>query len=480
MGTDGSIIETSGSLRRRLLSQSYDSVKQAGSGTRTELRHPYLGRLRLDLILSGSVVLTDANLLDGSWLRSQCPSDLAAALSFLDDAPGLIVRHRADTIGASPLGFVTDEANNIKPFRFSSLPEGLSTCIEQHLIESMGNPAPQTLDELQILLERATGGDSEIAQMVRSWKRWAEYVDGGAQGIASEKWDRRLDMRQAVETVTGEMLRITRGKALDETFAFDESLWTDPEAMAPVADVCGASAKHTSAILTRVANGEWRTATYAKIDDSAETDEAKEKLKRLVDRAFGLGFRAQHGAVDFDDDRPLALHPVGKFMPGMGSKKVSDELLDELAEQGWCAVDAPSDYLARLALISTGDLCQWYIENKELIHAWWREGSGSARGLRQALKSLEKNYLPLVTEANIRKVAGLAPQFTLKQRIERYSEAAEPVKKLALAIPPIGDVVGIFDAIGALGEMTWSQLTSELNNASMLSSDIAIERRQGA
>lgn len=459
------------SARRRLFSHKYDSVKQRELGGKGGFVHPYLGRLRLDMILSGQVVVTDAHLLDGHWLRKQEPERLLEHLDFLDDQPGLILRTRAPTLEQSAIGLLTDGAGNVKPLWFSSLPDGLARRIDEELRKRRDSSGPQSRAELDQLLRQTSGDDPQVAQLLRTWDRWVAYADRG-EHLTSEQWDKPVAMAPAVVELLAEA-----GIAGKRSVGSVAEPWRSSDSVRPVAEWAEVRPRLVTQVLTRVVDEESRTDIYDFIDRSSGDGEAGQRLKILVDRVQGLAYRTQHRAADYEGDVVYKLQPVGKYMSRRRGERVTEDVLVHLANRGWSAIDLPSDYLARLALMATPDLREWFGICKPDLEAWWREEPHGLAALRRSLRSLEARLLKQTTAAQVRDIVGLAPRLTIRQRLQRHGDPEGVAPAFSWLIGPLNAALDIVEGVGALAKLTYDRMMVESTNAAIISTDIAARRR---
>jgi len=68
--------------RGRLLAEDYSAPTQRARSEFDQWRHQYLGRLRLDAMISRTVVVPDSYLLDGRFFMSSSPSYRQAVVAF--------------------------------------------------------------------------------------------------------------------------------------------------------------------------------------------------------------------------------------------------------------------------------------------------------------------------------------------------------------------------------------------------------------
>lgn len=465
---------------RCVYSQSYDSVRQANAIGSKGLVSPYLGRMRFDLIMSQRIVLTDTQVLDGAWLGAVSPAELVESLAFLDpSAPSLTIKTREDTLADSAVAFLRQaETDLLKVFRFSSLGDDAADDVVAVLEarHDRRERAPRDLDEVEAILAEAEGVGPQARHLVHRWIAWSELVTARPGVIELERFEGKADMALALGEVLREGFNAEELVALADDQGDGRPLWELAEPIQRVADACDCSDAAVLELVGALLEGVPRTALYRRIAAADLSDFAADGLQRFVDRVLGLAFRRQHGASDFDDAKPLVLQPVGRLLRLSEGRRSDAAMLESLAEGGWSAIELPSDYLARLALLSVDDLREWSQRHQGDLRAWWGNEADGRRRLQRALRSLEADYLGRVSEARLRTLHAPAPEWRVNQVVRRY-DAAGPLLKFGAQFMPMANVgLMLVEGTAAVGRPLAQRLLRGMANPAIISSDIAARR----
>ncbi|MBI5165271.1 MAG: toll/interleukin-1 receptor domain-containing protein [Magnetospirillum sp.] len=172
---------------RRLFSDFYDTVQQRNilpaarmaATSEVEAGALYLGRLRLDTLLTEAVVLTDAQVLDGEFFLGGT-GVLDSLSRFADDMPTIEVRSRASGVDAAILGLVKSAgADRLAGFIFSSVADPsmrdhISKELKTISADSVASP-PDLLRTLAVI-----GMDKANVQRIESgWRNWQQAAETG-------------------------------------------------------------------------------------------------------------------------------------------------------------------------------------------------------------------------------------------------------------------------------------------------------------
>jgi hypothetical protein len=465
---------------RRLFSSSYDSVTQRERLRQSVRRDPFLlryrARLRLDAILSGSIVVTDAQLLDGAFFLWQTPEQLMESVDLGAGPRTLIVRTRRSDLAEALVATVTDpDTGLVRPFEFSAIGDDrerqeLSAYLER-LAES-GARGPRDLDELEQLLRRSDVAAEGLDAVVPAWRRWAAAAESGTVSLESYQ-DRPVDLPRALDKAS------TDEASPDGLRA---ALPLEAELVSWLEDAL-------------LGESPSRSTMYAEIRRRAHDDDARDHLMRWVDKIFGLAFCVQHDCIDFDQEAPAALRPV-KTHGGHGGKarQVDDETLDALVEAGMTA-EVRSDFMPRLALIDDSHLREWADDQRDRLAAWRTEGR--PRELRHALQELEESLALHVSTRRLRTEAGLetSAKPLVGSRTHQTRQAIQLIKRWGGAAATAGAPAlaalmvhgSVETVLGAWWLGTAATATMEggraihhraRGNATIITTDIAMARRR--
>lgn len=457
---------------RRLLAAFYDSVVQrdyveaaGGAPDHNRVSTAILSsRLRLDLILSGTVVVTDAQLLDGALFARSTPTELEDLLRITPwSANSLVVRTRADDLETSLLGLVTGEEGRVKPFEFSILDEPHRSAVTNYLREesSKGSLAPTSLEGLESLLAAAGVPGADINRVSSHWARWIEHL----------QVPRGRDPVVGVEKFALGGLDFNRASELHDR---DEPSWK--------VELEGASRSAGGAIervQQHLLGARNRSLIYVDIMATVPDPYGQQLLLDYVDRVFGLAFAAQHECEDHASTWRL---PVQRIATGRQGQPMNASDLEELARLGLCEYSMPSDFMARLALVDPGTLATWALEMVDPLRSW-RDETGGSSVLRPALTELEDRLAAAVSPSSVAYgLLGSVPKPRLRSSwdhlaywIKRYFGGAGSEVGLQVVDAAGGQVLSQFVALTATPARELARQV--LGNPAILSTDIALPRR---
>lgn len=177
----------------RLFSEHYDSVRQAAALGRapTNAVRSLSARLRLDLLISQRLVLTDAQVLDGPLLHALAVDgpllDLAREWQvWLPARPMLEIRARSSDLHDSLVAMVGGGRADkmLGEFLFATLPAEMAA-VQEALAEfpadAIGSP-----EELAAALRKAGAPDDHVARMQEAWSVLADLPEDFA---CRARWD---------------------------------------------------------------------------------------------------------------------------------------------------------------------------------------------------------------------------------------------------------------------------------------------------
>ncbi len=182
--------------KHRFLSDFYDSVFQRSYSDLAELdnlvRFRYLGKLRLDGILSHTIVLLDTQVLDGAFFLDprNDPGSLLDQLSRGSVLGSPIeIRARSPLLADALLMFVKEPNKPLlKQFSFSTIhkPSERSSAFEV-----LGNTKSETVSDWRAILSvfRSAGvEESNVDSLEAAWSRWIELQEKGLVTVI--EWER--------------------------------------------------------------------------------------------------------------------------------------------------------------------------------------------------------------------------------------------------------------------------------------------------
>ena len=241
---------------RRLFNNNYDSLEQKRRAK--ELRKAFvayrrgvtaelpdvndlfyaelLGRVRMDLVLSGTLVLTDAQLLDGALFMR------VAADEFLSDLeiPGLTgspieIMRRGDSLAESLVAML-NRKGVAKPFEFSCLSTADSQRVYAELrrLQDEGLPGPTDLDGIDALFTGCRVPKRVREHLRQSWDSWDSMASSGR--LPARKWEGDYLVDRAIEDANKtakEDIRLATGQSPEESLglatAHSQDTWLEVE-----------------------------------------------------------------------------------------------------------------------------------------------------------------------------------------------------------------------------------------------------------
>jgi hypothetical protein len=184
-------------FHERLYTDFYDSVnqrKQVSSDSIEALsiaKYLYIGRLRLDSLLSRTIVLTDNQILDGCFFLQEDPLALLDKICRQRDGSLPIeIRARSGTLENSILGFVKKENQpKLRGFSFSCIEdEDVRSKIQLSLRDIDSNSVSSWKDLCKII-RHSSGEESSIDKIEHGWAKWIEAQETVLKGKVLT-WDR--------------------------------------------------------------------------------------------------------------------------------------------------------------------------------------------------------------------------------------------------------------------------------------------------
>jgi hypothetical protein len=133
-------------LNARLFSNAYTPVQQGAMRKSVDAWHDdFLGQIRFDTLLAGTLVIPDTYIFDGAYFLDTMPSELAASVGRGITHPQMPIeiRSRAPTLEESLARFLDRaDGTNLNPFPFNAFTEDE---VRKSLAESLGNTPAEKL-----------------------------------------------------------------------------------------------------------------------------------------------------------------------------------------------------------------------------------------------------------------------------------------------------------------------------------------------
>ncbi|MGL5823496.1 MAG: hypothetical protein ACRCYU_01330 [Nocardioides sp.] len=422
--------------------------------------------MRLDLVLSGQVVVTDAQLLDGQLFAAVHPERLLEAIDFQPwNHKALRIRQRCDRLEEALLGLLTDPDGRVKDFEFSLLRKETRRQVSAHLrdLSLARRTAPGSLEELTRLLRDARVPDEELSTVTRHWRRWIRAIDEADglsnSGVVGEIFAAsKLDMNRAVKLHEEDLPR-----------------WEDK-----LGEVSSAADRAVEDLRDGLLRAESRTRLYEMIATKVPDKYGRIIAKDYVDRVYGFAFAMQHDCEDYASNWRLPLQPVSAHRGGRTTTAATNTALSDV---GLCEIEMPSDFMARLGLVDHTELSIWTRQHAESLRIW-RNEEDTGTSLKRALGDLEtvlaENVSPSRIELQLLAKPPAAKTWgrmaRLKDVIQRYVgmptgvEAIDAIAQQASA-GPLAQIV-------SLTARPLREASRQLfGNAAILTTDIATQRR---
>jgi hypothetical protein len=179
--------------RGRLFSDIYDGHIQASNFTLNDPvgRNSYLGRLRLDAFLSKTIVVVDADIVDGAFVLD------AASDAFIESLPlnQIEVMLRVDSFEEVILASFCDPSRStLNPYFLSSVPVDQAIEVQQQLSKYPSSGVTSWRAIPRIL--REVGLNPELANRYEvGWDKWIDLIDR-RRSIGAALWNKGFEFRE--------------------------------------------------------------------------------------------------------------------------------------------------------------------------------------------------------------------------------------------------------------------------------------------
>jgi hypothetical protein len=172
---------------KRFYTDFYDPVNQRKwikqrfrkNNSEQGLRKIFLGRLRLDVLLSETLILTDSQILDGMFFLYQDPRDFLSSLARDRSAPLPIeIRSRRPRLEDSFLSFVKKgNQENLKGFSFSCIADESTRVNIQTILENTRSERVSTWKDVISIIKSEYGQSFNMDSLDNGWNKWIEAQD---------------------------------------------------------------------------------------------------------------------------------------------------------------------------------------------------------------------------------------------------------------------------------------------------------------
>jgi hypothetical protein len=202
--------------KSRFFSDFYDSVRQRGfpivQAKFSEISNLYIARLRFDVLLSKTIVLTDAQLLDGAFILSSDPLELKNRIARSDgELMPIEVRSRTENLSDALLAFVKNpEKEKLKGFTFSSVEnEEERKSLKERLESTTIGEVNEWKDILKIM-KSSNVNNENIERIGEGWAKWIEAQEKGI--VVVKKWEGKFDIDASLNSFLKPELTTSEGE----------------------------------------------------------------------------------------------------------------------------------------------------------------------------------------------------------------------------------------------------------------------------
>lgn len=338
--------------RNKFFSDFYDSVHQRTYPNRiaadNNYKNLYAGRLRLDTLLSESLVIVDTQLLDGEFFLDHGPSSLSNLIARKDREPmPLIIKSRLPKLEDALLRFYKKpNEDNLQGFAPSVIRnDELRINITQSLQKTKADKIRTCWDILPIFLDAGVAQD-EVERIKTGWTHWIE-----AQGhnlFIVEQWKGTWDLDSALDKNW-----LNRCVTSQEGCALVETIWN---------------------FRLYRSDNEKKILTFRQEAQSEATLGEADQIEIWFNRAYNLTIANQHECDAFE-----SIHTLSSSRSGCSVDMESPEV----------TLDLPEHFLRSLGSMSTEDFHKHFTKNHcdpNYFEQWWKEGKED--DLRRAIEPL--------------------------------------------------------------------------------------------
>lgn len=374
--------------RERFLSEFYDSVQQRGnhasmqeneekSQAEKKYINSYLGRIRLDSLLSRKLILTDAQLLDGIFFQSLEPTEIIQKTSRQTGIYSIEIKARENRIEDALIGLVkSPKLNTLRGFTFSSIRNNAEREHAKIEMEAMASSKIKHWRDISKMLKEIGVAENNVDSMEASWASWINAQESGL--ICVKKWcgDFDLDKSFQIEPAQDVLVKISTNEG-KEVFDF---AWSHRKDLRSTVDIYIQNAKkrhcdNHAVMVDLVAIEEW------------------------FNRCYNRAIARQH-KCDFESVTAKSITPVSRlqrFFDALADKLSSTDIL-----QGTSTLEIPEDFLARIGEMDDTIFRHLFSKSQDNFKTWWAKGNIDAlkRGLYPFIEE-RVNVIPLPNWAKL-------------------------------------------------------------------------------
>lgn len=150
----------------------YDQVLELGceGGADLVFRTLYLGRLRLGLLMHGTILLTDTQVLDGAFFLTLTEEEIRLL------APRTVLKLREETVAETTRALLTDKNGLVRPFEISAIRDA---AVRAKVRDWMRSTAPRKtlapgagVDQILEITRELALDEEALDPLVTGWRRW--------------------------------------------------------------------------------------------------------------------------------------------------------------------------------------------------------------------------------------------------------------------------------------------------------------------
>ena len=353
----------------RLLADDYSAPAQRARAAHDYWAYHYAGRLRLDAIISQTIVIPDSHLLDGIYFMSTSPAEVLeiTGRDLSSSTAPIEIRCRRSTLDETLKSLlIRPGSENLNAFRFESIASDQDREVLAKRLN--GTDAGRLQDQLKggrrtasavarFLRELASDLHPDtletIGKLEAGWNRWSDASK--ASRVTLRSWDRQLNVAGALEFEPldeEDLLTIAGGRVLRDIKA------------------AALQSNYKSDIVAVLEE--------ARTDASGDLSQDVRAIERWYRRGRHRAFALQH-QCSVAHTANLYERPAGylETLFGAGARSPSHSR---------SAVETPAGLLSALAAMPTEDFTRFMQHNTDHIQSWRQ--SHNSNSLRNLFDSL--------------------------------------------------------------------------------------------
>lgn len=347
-------MSTSSQNEARFFTDFYDSVKQRMYPNvfhnLESTKSAYIGRLRLDTLMSRKLVLTDAQILDGAFFLRIGPGDLINYVTReTNSLPPIEIKARRPKLDESLLSFFKKPGSEtLRGFSFSSVESEKYRSNIQSVLEQTKADDIKSWRDIPKVLKNSEIDLSYIEMLESQWAKWIEATSGFTKDFVVvwkgeynlEKYLQLNSLLPILETQRGRSLAGWAYKNRHDRSKVDQRL-------------------------TQIKTNQ---------DEALLSDIFS--IEAWFNQAYNLTISEQHGCKNFESIS-------GSFKYQLESLHLLDQSTPNLN------IGVPEDFIVKLGELPNDLFRSLFQSQKESFNQWWYE---------RDIESLKRGILPFVEE----------------------------------------------------------------------------------